>query len=376
MVWNQPPKKSVNPACASTMTFVKPSHGDSPNSEAPQTVTRCTFDPRLPQHRTLNMDSVNKLIADVKSSTPLTGLQQFWLEKPSNKSASLEFSVNLWNNVIFSHDKLSSIVRDKFFTPTTADCYAYLGQMKLPVDVVENIEAATRQQSECELWFALRNGRITSSRFGEILHRRSSTDPKRLVKDIMGYGGPMKHLPPQIRWGKDNEENACLKYIHNRAAIGETMVVTPCGLHLISEKSYLGASSDGHILCTNVDTLCRGCLEIKCPYSIDKQVTVELSPDDIASKFGSKFFMQRGTDGNLHLPCDHMYYAQVQGEMAVIGVEWCDFVVYSNGEVVVDRILADVEYWDELSEKLEDFYVHYVVPEILSGKIFQEEYSS
>ena len=106
---------------------------------------------------------------------------------------------------------------------------------------------------------------------------------------------------------------------------------------------------------------------------IDKQVTVELSPDNIANKFGSKFFMQRGTDGNLHLPCDHMYYAQVQGEMAVIGV---NFVVYSNGEVFVDRILANVEYWDILSEKLEDFYVHYVVPETLSGKNFQEEYRS
>ena len=143
-----------------------------------------------------------------------------------------------------------------------------------------------------------------------------------------------------------------------------------------AEKSYLGASFDGHILCMNVDTLCRGCLEIKCPYSIDTQVTVEFSPDNIANKFGSKFFMQRGTDGNLHLPCDHMYYAQVQGEMAVIGVEWCDFVAYSNGEVVADRILADVEYWDILSEKLENLYVHYVVPEISSGKFFQKEYSS
>ena len=102
--------------------------------------------------------------------------------------------------------------------------------MKFPVDFVENIEAATCEQSECELWFALRNGRITSSRFGEILYRRSSTDPKRLVKDIMGNGGPMKHLPPQIRWGKDNEENARSRYIHNRAVIDETMVVTPCGL--------------------------------------------------------------------------------------------------------------------------------------------------
>ena len=46
--------------------------------------------------------------------------------------------------------------------------------------------------------------------------------------------------------------------------------------------------------------------------------------------------------------------------------------IHSNGEVVVDRI----DYWDILSEKLEDFYVHYVVPEILLGKNFQEEYSS
>ena len=51
-------------------------------------------------------------------------------------------------------------------------------------------------------------------------------------------------------------------------------------------------------------------------YSIDKRDTIE---DDIANKFGSKFFMQRGTDVNLHLPFDHMYCAQVQGEMAVIG---------------------------------------------------------
>jgi len=28
-----------------------------------------------------------------------------------------------------------------------------------------------------------------------------------------------------------------------------------------------------------------------------------------------------------------------------LGIEWCDFVVYSNGIVVVDRILADTDYW-------------------------------
>ena len=59
-----------------------------------------------------------------------------------------------------------------------------------------------------------------------------------------------------------------------------------------------------------------------------------------------------------------------------MGVEWCDFVVYSGGEVVVDRILADCQYWTELSDVLDTFYGQYVVPEILSGTIITEEYSS
>ena len=86
------------------------------------------------------------------------------------------------------------------------------------------------------------------------------------------------------------------------------------------------------------------------------------------------FFLNRGEDGELHLSRQHHYFAQVQGELAVMNREWCDFVVYSNGEVVVDRILADLEYWGTLEEKLEEFYVRYMVPEILSGRIFLEEY--
>jgi len=43
--------------------------------------------------------------------------------------------------------------------------------------------------------------------------------------------------------------------------------------------------------------------------------------------------------------------------MAILEVEWCDFVVFSGGEIVIDRILADVEYWNSLCEKLDGFYV-------------------
>ena len=84
--------------------------------------------------------------------------------------------------------------------------------------------------------------------------------------------------------------------------------------------------------------------------------------------------MELGSDGGLHLQHDHFYYAQVQGEIAILGVEWHDFVVYSNKAVAVDHILADLEYWNDLEQVLEDFYLHHVIPEILSRKISMEKY--
>ena len=78
-----------------------------------------------------------------------------------------------------------------------------------------------------------------------------------------------------------------------------------------------------------------------------------MTPNVIAEKFGNNFFKKR-ENGELHLFQHDHYYAQVQGELAVMNRTWYDFVVYSNGEVVVDRILTDLEYWGTLEEKLEE----------------------
>ena len=67
------------------------------------------------------------------------------------------------------------------------------------------------------------------------------------------------------------------------------MEVTASGLHLMVEKPFLGASSDGKVHCSSVDTCCFGCIEIKCPYSIDKSVTIELSPDKIEESLVRNF---------------------------------------------------------------------------------------
>ena len=144
----------------------------------------------------------------------------------------------------FLSSKITTIVQDKFFIPSVVDCHGALREMKITQEIVDTIEIATHEQSESELWHALHNGRLTSSKFGKILRCRPSTDSRRLVRDIMGYGKPMQH------------DKAHQLYIENRNAVGEVMQVTCCGLHLMPEKSFLGASSDGKVVCTSVDTCC------------------------------------------------------------------------------------------------------------------------
>ena len=168
MRWNQPPKKAVIPACGNDMTFVKTCYGDTPEPEANQPLCCSDFDPRRIEDRVFQNKSLNKLLTRLKESLPNTGLQQFW--EPTPYGASLN-SETLWHHVIFTHKHASTIPRDKFFTPTMSQCYHYLSHMKLSFDEVSRIEMATCGQSDNDLWCALRNGRVTSSRFGEILHR-------------------------------------------------------------------------------------------------------------------------------------------------------------------------------------------------------------
>ena len=64
---------------------------------------------------------------------------------------------------------------------------------------------------------------------------------------------------------------------------------------------------------------------------------------------------------------NHSYYCQVQGQMAITGRTWCDFVVYTTKGIAVERITFDKLFWEnELLPKLVDFFDNYVAPEIVS----------
>ena len=66
---------------------------------------------------------------------------------------------------------------------------------------------------------------------------------------------------------------------------GHNVSVKECGLILMSEKSYLGASTDGHV-CDSTRSG-KGILEITRPFQLNGERVTRLSPLEIANKFGN-----------------------------------------------------------------------------------------
>ena len=57
------------------------------------------------------------------------------------------------------------------------------------------------------------------------------------------------------------------------------------------------------------------------------------------------------------------YYDQVQGQLAVTGLPWCDFVVHLSGShnINVEQIYFNQRHWDEnLFPKLKKFYLKWL----------------
>ena len=157
--------------------FVKPSQTDSKvQVDQIQCFSKSQFDPRHPLHRNIQQDKFQSLLANLQRTIPDTGLKQFWLRRSEDKPDDGETS-RVWSHVIFWHE-VATVSLERFHEPTMAECFNYTNSMNLSPDKVKYIERARRGQADNSLWLAVHNGRITSSRFAEILHRRPSTESR------------------------------------------------------------------------------------------------------------------------------------------------------------------------------------------------------
>lgn len=126
-------------------------------------------------------------------------------------------------------------------------------------------------------------------------------------------------------------------------SIKKPIDVYKCGFVVYKKKPILGCSPDGKAIDSG-STEPFGIIEVKCP-----QTKFLITPKEACSD--ANLFCSL-SDGHCKLERNHPYYAQVQGQMAITGTKWCDFVVYTKKGMSIERMPFDLQYWQELEDKL------------------------
>ena len=112
------------------------------------------------------------------------------------------------------------------------------------------------------------------------------------------------------------------------------LYVDECGLHVSTSSGYLGTYPDGLVYKAGEVS---GCIEIKCPYSAREKL--------VRDACTSQFFCSKDENNRVFLKKCHNYYYQIQGQLAILNLKWCDFVVWTTVDLHVERVKADREFW-------------------------------
>lgn len=221
--------------------------------------------------------------------------------------------------------------------------------IKKNVDQCHSIERLTRDQALSDLWKLEKQTRLTASNFG-LLCKRKKEPTEKFIASVLN-GKDISYVPA-VKHGVKTEDVARLKYIQEK----KTVQVYRCGLVINPLAPYLGASPDGHVVDSALTKDPNGVLEIKCPYS-RKFKSLE------GSLVCSDFYCEKSSN-EIKLKENSNYFHQVQGQMLLCGVKWCDFVVYfsETDEMIIDRVLFNYDFCLRMFSKLSLMYSSYVIP--------------
>ena len=200
----------------------------------------------------------------------------------------------------------------------------------ISTDNVRFVERQTRQQAESSIWFRQSCGRITSSIFHTVCHTTFEKPSMSLFKKIANTN--VKVICAATEWGKKNEKNARELYSKKAELQHNNFKINESGLHLSAKYYQIAASPDGMTECCCCG---RGCIEIKCPYSLRDKHRLDVNWICVV-------------DNERCLDRTHSYYFQIQMQLFVTERQFCDFIVWWPHGVYVERIYVDKNFMEKI----------------------------
>lgn len=209
----------------------------------------------------------------------------------------------------------------------------HLQSLATTLDMARKVEAATREQSNSVEWHTVRKGRLTSSRFREVCHVRGHSSAQNLAERIR-RGGVQTAL---MKRGLALEPAAIQQYSRM-----QNVSYWPCGFVIHPDAPWLGTSPDG-VVFDPMENSPFGLVEVKCPN---------------AKSYVDCSYMQM-CSGTLKLKHSHSYYWQVQGQLLITGMDWCDFIVFAEDDILIQRIYRDHEVARVIRERGDHFFFYF-----------------
>lgn len=218
----------------------------------------------------------------------------------------------------------------------------------------DTICSKTVQQGGSQFWTDQRSGRITASNFYKVCHLKETTDKTNTNKLLMNYC-PTINIPEPLEWGHEKTISAAQLYFKKLNHKHCDLVLKESGLVVNPLWPFLGASPDRIRYCK---CHCKTLLEIKSLYS-KRNLLPAVAAADKVIKTPNGYILKQET----------AWYYQVQGQMALTGVENTDVVIYTNKGILIVPVEFDPVFWQAVLQKLQLFFVQHLAPELLTDRV-------
>ena len=266
------------------------------------------------------------------------------------------------NNFVLSIDHLPKLLQGLYKPAYLESDYSELLKLaeshlrdEVTPGMVDHLAELTCKQSHSQEWFKYRAGRITASRFRQVLHTNCDQPSLSLLKSIC-YPETHRFSTKATTWGCEHEKDALTAYKVQMSASHEDLNVTTCGFYVSTTHPFLGASPDA---LTECQCCGRGVVEVKCPLCAQENSLAE------EARRGRNFCLQERCDGRYELRHQHDYYYQCQLQMYATGRGFCDFVVWTQKELHIERLTLDEALITSALPTAKKFFNCCILPELI-----------
>lgn len=226
---------------------------------------------------------------------------------------------------------------------------------------IDNVEKATVDQWQSEDWFLNKVGFISASKCKAVftrqatLNRTKSQEITALAKSIVSKPTfnlqatlPDEPINPRD-WGLKKEEEARKCYSLVAGKQHYKFKLNHRGFLISKKKPFMGASIDDLRSCECARICGNAVVEYKCPWVHRNNDPKEAF---VSNEVGGYLI-----GNSYHLKRNSRYYYQVQMQMFVVGVNSCDFVVWTTKGGYYTTILFEPSFIHGVAINLEKFWV-------------------